>query len=192
MALRQVVRPAPDLRRECLQHVLRHAERASDIPHGRARAITDDGGAECRAVRTVGIVDPLDHFLPALVLEIHVDIGRLAALFRDEALEEKAAILHRVDRRDPKDETDGAVCSRSPTLAEDRDRQVAGMVDDGIHGEEIGRVFHFLDEPQFVEKLVAHRLRHTFRDSVSAAPSQVYFSSASCGVRCEYSFSSGY
>ena len=49
----------------------------------------DDGGGQCRAVPPVFAIDVLNHFLAALVLEVDVDVGRLAALLRHEALEQQ-------------------------------------------------------------------------------------------------------
>ena len=44
------------------------------------------------AVAAVGLVDPLDHLLAPLVLEVDVDVGRLAALLGDEALEQQVVL----------------------------------------------------------------------------------------------------
>ncbi len=55
-------------------------------------------GAERGAIAAVGLVDPLDHFLAPLVLEIDIDVGRFAALGADETLEQQAA-AHGIDRR---------------------------------------------------------------------------------------------
>ena len=69
--------------------VLRQAEGLADLAHGRARAVGDDGGGDAGAVAAVFLVDVLHHLLAPLVLEIDVDVGRLVALGRDEALEEE-------------------------------------------------------------------------------------------------------
>ena len=84
--------PAPDETRQRAGHVLRHAQHLSDLAHGAAGAIGADDRGQRRALAAVGVVDPLDHFLAAVMLEIHVDIGRLVALLGDEALEQKLAI----------------------------------------------------------------------------------------------------
>ena len=52
-------------------------------------AIADDGGGEAGAVAAVAGIDILDHLLAPLMLEIDVDVGRLLALGRDEALEQE-------------------------------------------------------------------------------------------------------
>ena len=69
-------------------------------------------------VAAVGAVDPLDHLLAPLVLEIDVDVGRLVALGRDEALEQQVD-ARRVDRGDAQDVADGRVGGRAAPLAED-------------------------------------------------------------------------
>src|SRR5438445_458962 len=47
----------------------------------------DGGGRDRSAVAAVLAVDVLDDLLAPVVLEVDVDIGRLVALLRDEALE---------------------------------------------------------------------------------------------------------
>ena len=48
--------------------------------------------ADAGAVAAVAVVDVLDHLLAPLVLEIDVDVGRLVALGRDEALEQQVVL----------------------------------------------------------------------------------------------------
>jgi hypothetical protein len=56
----------------------------------------------------IGFIDPLDDLFPALMLEVHIDIGRLLALARDEALEEQL-MLDGIDRGDAQQIADAAV-----------------------------------------------------------------------------------
>jgi hypothetical protein len=44
--------------------------------------------AESRARPPIGLVNPLNDFLAALMLEIDINVGRLAALFTDKALKQ--------------------------------------------------------------------------------------------------------
>ena len=67
----------------------RQAQRLADLADRHARAVVDDGGADRGAVAAVALVDVLDHLLAPLVLEVDVDVGRLVALGRDEALEQQ-------------------------------------------------------------------------------------------------------
>ena len=76
---------------ERADRVLRQAEDLADLADGRAPAIGDDGRGDAGALAAVFAVDVLDHLLAPLVLEIDVDVGRLVALGRDEALEQKIA-----------------------------------------------------------------------------------------------------
>ncbi len=109
---------------------------------------------------TVAFVDVLDDLFAALVLEIHIDIGRLLALLRNEALEQE---IDRggIDIGDPKHETDGGIGRRTAALAEDAAR--LGETDNVAHGEEIGRVIERGDQRELLLQRLAHFLRNPFR-----------------------------
>ena len=93
----------------------------------------DDGGADGGAVAAIALIDVLDHLLAPLVLEVDVDVGRLAAVGGQEAGEQQVA-LHRVDRRHSQAVADHAVGRRAAPLAEDA--LGAGEGDDVVHGDE--------------------------------------------------------
>ena len=66
--------------------------RPSALPTSRMAlrgTIADDGGGKPGALAAIALIDVLDHLLAPLMLEIDVDVGRLAPLFRDEALEQQ-------------------------------------------------------------------------------------------------------
>ena len=65
------------------------AERLADVADGAARPIGDERRRERRAVPAVAPVDVLDDLLAPLVLEVDVDVRRLVALLRHEALEQE-------------------------------------------------------------------------------------------------------
>ena len=65
------------------------AERLADIADRAARPVGDHRGGQRRAMPAVLRIQVLDHLLAPLVLEIHVDVGGLVALARDEALEQQ-------------------------------------------------------------------------------------------------------
>ena len=146
------VAPAPDETGQARRHVLRHAERLADLAHGAAGAVADHDGGQRGAVAAIGVVDPLDHLLAALVLEVDVDVGRLAPLLGDEALEQQV-VLGRIDRGDAEHVAHGGVRRRAAALAEDAAR--LGEAHDGVHGEEVGRVAQLLDQVQLVPELAA-------------------------------------
>src|SRR3546814_18884867 len=103
-----VDRPAPDEAGEHLGEVARQAKRLPHLGDRAAGAVAGDDGGQRRAVPPIGLVYPLDDFFAPLMLEVDVDIGRLLALARDEAIEEHL-VLDWVDRGDPKQETDEAI-----------------------------------------------------------------------------------
>ena len=112
------LRPAPDLRRQHLDQVLGQAQRLADIAQRALGAIADHGRAERGVVAAVGLVDPLHDDLAPLVLEVDVDVRRLAALLGDEALEQQVVAL-RIDRGDAEHVADGGVGGRAAALAQD-------------------------------------------------------------------------
>ena len=85
------------------------------------------------------------------MLEIDVDIGRLAAFGRDKTLEEQLG-SDRVDRGDPKHIADGAVGGRTAALAEDLAPPRLGH--DRMHGQEIGGIVEVCDEFQLMLELL--------------------------------------
>jgi hypothetical protein len=101
---------------------------------------------------TILFVDVLDHFLAPLMLEIDVDVGRLAPLFGDEALEQQV-VHRRVDRGDPEAVADRAVRRRAAALAQDRRIEAAREGDDVVDGQEIAREIELLDQLELMIEL---------------------------------------
>ncbi len=101
--------PARELLREPVHLFGGVAERLPHLARRHPVAVRDDVRRHPRAARAIFLVDVLDDFL-ALVAggEVEVDVGPLAPLLREEALEEELH-LHRVDRRDRERVTDRAV-----------------------------------------------------------------------------------
>ena len=123
------------------------AQRLADVAHRALRPVGDQRRGERRAVAAVLRVDVLDDFLAPLVLEVDVDVGRLVALLRDEALEQHAH-ARRVDLGDAERIADGRVGRRAAALAEDAPR--ARERDDVVDGEEVGLVFQLRDQRELV------------------------------------------
>ena len=118
LARQPAAAPAPDLRGERRHGVAAEPHRRADLADRPLAAVVDDRGAEAGAVAAVALVDVLDHLLAALVLEVDVDVGRLVAGIRDEALEDHGAELGR-DRGDAERVADDGVRRRAAALAED-------------------------------------------------------------------------
>ena len=142
---------APDRLGEPRGDVLRKAHRLADLADRAAVAVADDGGGDGGAVAAVALVDVLDHLLAALVLEVHVDVGRLVALGGDEALEQQVVLLGR-DGGDAERVAQRGVGGRAAALAEDllRHREADDLVD----GQEVGRVAELRDQPELVGDLL--------------------------------------
>ena len=111
-------------------------------------------------VAAIGVVDPLQDDLAPLVLEIHIDVRRLAPFLGDEALEQQVVALG-VDGGDAQDVADRRVGGRAAALAEDV--LAAGEADDRVHRQEVGGVFQGLDQPQLVAKDRLDLVRHALR-----------------------------
>ena len=78
--VRQAVAIAPDGFRQRRGDVFGQPHDLADFADGAAGPIMHDGRADRRAVAPVTPIDVLDHLLAPLVLEIDIDIGRLAAV----------------------------------------------------------------------------------------------------------------
>ena len=125
----------------------------------------DDGRGDARPFAAVAAIDILHHLLAPLMLEIDVDVGRLAAFLGQEAGEEQV-VLDRIDRGDPEQVADQAIGRRPAPLAEDRRILRPGEMHDVVNGEEIIGVLAFADE---AELLVQHLLPF-WRQAVGKAP----------------------
>ena len=154
------------------------AQRAAGIAQRRATAIADDGSGQCGALTPVLSIQVLDDLLAPLVFEVDVDVGRLVALLRDEALEEQGR-LRGVDFGDAERVADGRIGGRAAPLAEDG--AVAREGHDVVDGEEIGFVLQFCDQHQ----LVCDLLPNFFGNAGWVAHLQTAFDlTGEIGARC--------
>ena len=128
-------------------------ERLPHFPRRALAAVSDDIGRHRRAVLPVFLVDVLDDAFTAVAArQIQIDVGPLAAFFREEALEEQLH-AHRIDGRDAQAVADGAVGGRAAPLHEDV--VLAAEVHDVPHDQEVAGEIEFLDERQFAFDLRA-------------------------------------
>ena len=111
-------RPAPQRAGERADRVAGEAEGLADFADGAAAAIADHGGGEAGAIAAVLSIDVLDHLFAPLMLEIDVDVGRLAALGRDEAFEQQVDAIG-IDLGDAEAIADDGIGRRAAPLAED-------------------------------------------------------------------------
>ncbi len=100
------------------------------------------------------------------MLEIDVDVGRLVALARDEALEQQRGV-HRVDFGDAQAVADRRIGRRAATLAQDVVR--AREADDVVHGEEEGLVAQRFDQDHLFLDLRQNRGRRALGVALARA-----------------------
>ena len=135
------------------------AQRLADLARGAASAIGDDVGRHAGAVPAVFLVDVLNDALAAIAArQIEIDVGPLAALFGQEALEEQ---LHadRIDRGDAEAVAHGAVGRRPAPLHEDV--LLPAEIDDVPDDEEVAGELELLDEIELARDLRARLDRDT-------------------------------
>lgn len=149
---------------EAIDALLVQAQRLADIAHCAARAVGGQCGGQCRAVGAVLVVDVLDDLLAPLVLEVHVDVGRLVAFAADEAFEQERR-LGRVDLGDAQAIADRRVGRRTSALAQDC--LLSGVAHDVVHRQEEGFVAQLFDQQQFLLYLRPNFLRHAERVALS-------------------------
>jgi hypothetical protein len=110
-------------------------------------------------IAAVLVENPLHGDFASFMFEIDVDVRRLVAFLRDEALEQKV-ISCRVDRGNTQDVADRAIRGAAAALAKRvlRPRKAHNRMD----GQEVRRVAQLLDEIEFVAKGFEHVVRQPF------------------------------
>ncbi len=139
--------------------VRRQAERLGHVAHRALAAIADHGGGQRRARAAVLVVDVLQHFLAALVLEVHVDVRRFVACLGQEARDQQA-VLGRIHRGDAQRVAHRRIGRGTAALAEDLAR--FRETHDVVHGEEERLVLQLGDQRQLLLDIGHHLVRHAF------------------------------
>ena len=127
--------------------MLVEAERLADVADRAARPIRDDGCSQRRALAGILAIDVLNDLLATLVLEIHIDVGRLVALFRNETLHQSRHPL-RIDLGYPETEADDGVRRGAPALTQDAD--APRVTNDVVDSQEIRLVLQLTDQRELV------------------------------------------
>ncbi|MHC3925260.1 hypothetical protein ACMZ4W_00337 [Brevundimonas naejangsanensis] len=99
---------APLGRGQAGSDVFGQAQDLADFADGAAGAIADDGGGDAGAMTAIALIDVLDDLLAPLMLEVHVDVGRLVAVGGQETLEQQV-VAGRIDAGDAQDVADSRV-----------------------------------------------------------------------------------
>ncbi len=142
--------------REPVDLVLGHVEDLADLARGAPVAIGDDVRGHGRAPCPVARVDVLDHALAAVAArQVEVDVGPLAALLGQEALEEQVH-PHRIDGGDAQAVADRAVGGRAAAL--DQDALAPAEVHDVPDDQEVAGELELADERELALDLTARLL----------------------------------
>ena len=105
-------------------------------------------------------INVLDDFLPALVLEIDIDIRRFIPLATHKAFEEHIDSI-RIDGRHSEREADGTVGRSTTSLTENASTTREG--DDVVHCEKVWRVTQVINDGELVLKLTCNFRWNTAR-----------------------------
>ena len=138
------------------RNVLRKPEHLARLADSAFGAIVNDGGGQAGPLAAITRVDVLDDLLASFMLEIDIDIRRLAPLFRDEACEQHV-VLGRIDAGDAEHIADGRIRGRAAPLAQDA--HVVGHAHDVVDGEEIAGVVELADQREFGMQQALHLVR---------------------------------
>ncbi|MCY1515549.1 hypothetical protein D9M68_501380 [compost metagenome] len=125
-----------------------------------------DHRRECRPAPPVTAEQVLDDLLAALVLEVDVDIRRLVALLRHEALEQEFGEDTGVQLGDAQGEAHHRVGRRAAPLA--KDALATGEIDDVVHREEVALVAQLGDQ----RELLFHQRSRLGRHAAGPASQQ--------------------
>ncbi len=127
---------------------------------------------QCGAMAAIFVVNILHHLFAPLMLEIDVDVGRLVALFRDEALEQQRA-AGRIDFGNAQAVTHRGIGGRAAPLAQNA--LAARKAHHVMHRQKIGFISQFRNQLQFSFQLLLHVGRNAEREArhrtfISQAP----------------------
>ena len=170
-------------------HVLGQAQRLADLADRAPAAIAADHRGQGGMALAIAVVDPLDHLLAPLMLEIDVDVGRLGALAGDEALEQEL-VLDRIDRGDAEHVADHRIGGRAPALAQYP--LASRKSDDRVHRQEIRRIIRAIRPASAHARGSSDNFRARRPGIWRRAPRGSAFRAHPAGVRPDMMISSGY
>ena len=138
--------------------LIRNAHHAAHIADGVAGGHGAKGDDLSHMVGTIFPVDVIDHFLTALVAEVHIKIWHTDALRVQEALKDQV-ITDGVDIRDAHAVSRNAACAGATARAY-RDTLTLGVVHVVPHDKIVVRVAHLFDHADLVFQTVFVGLRN--------------------------------
>src|SRR5436305_7324730 len=142
---------------ERADRVFRQSECFAYLADGGTAAIGNHGRGNAGMFAPIVPINVLDHLLAPLVLEIDVDVGRLATIRGDETLEQETSVAG-IYVGDAQAVADRRVCRRAASLTQDI--AAAGIFDNAMNGEKIGRIIELADQRQLVIEGLANISRN--------------------------------
>ena len=138
----------------------RETEGLAHVAQRALRPVADHRGCKRGAAARVLAVHVLDHLLAPLVLEVDVDVRRLVALLRHEALEQHVH-PRRIDFGDAERIAHHRIGGRSPALAENA--VLPGVAHHIVHRQEERLVAQLGDQGELVPDQLGDLRRHAGR-----------------------------
>ena len=137
-----------------------NAQCLTHVAQGTAGPVAGDGGGNGGAVMAVLFIDVLDDFFTPLVLKVHINVGRFAALPADETFKQGTA-FSRIDSGDAQAIAHRRVGRRAAPLAQDA--LCPRKAHDVMDGDEIHLVLQLNNQRQLVRQLGLDGGGHTAR-----------------------------
>src|SRR5262245_13215617 len=151
--------------------ILGIAENLRHFANGAATAIANQSRREPRAITSILFVDVLNNLFAAFMLEVDIDVRRLATFFGDEAVKQQL-VFSRINRRYFKAIANRGIRGRAAPLAANWFAECTILVHTGTrkpnnvgNSEKVRRILHASDDLEFA----VQRRHHLLGDSVWVA-----------------------
>ena len=158
-----------DLAGDAVDEPIGHAQSPAGVAQRGLGAQGPEGDDLGHPVRAVALDDVIDDLVPAVVLEVHVDVRHLLALDVEEALEDET-ISQRIDVGYSKGIEHQAGCGAAPDAVQDL--LLAGELADLPDDEEVVREVSLADHVQLVLELPANLVGDVGETSFDPLPAQ--------------------
>ena len=149
-----------------IHHRRVHAQGLAHVTQHAAGAVGGDHGGNGGAVASVFAVDVLDDLFAPIMLKVHINVGRLLAVFADEALEQQVG-PGGVHLGNAQAKAHRRIGRRAAPLAQDA--LAARIAHDVVHRQKVHLVLAVGNQRQLALQLGVHRRRHALRVAAGCA-----------------------